>query len=307
MNKVLSLVVCLVAACGGDKQKNGSCEYTFEKGSSDGNIPAGMQTCVANLVASKCTASFTGASVAGLPIKDFVFTASASCESRGFKDCDNNGMFYYRSCAKPGTAPSAAGSSVEPAQASVSMKVEATAPVATAQCVGEACAKQAMEFVKTDPAKAAVLFEKGCTDKHAISCAMVGSAYAEGLGVTKDLARAVGYDKQACELGYAKGCHNYGLAVANGEGVPADLTQGVVWLAKACELGAWKACGSVGDYRVQTGDLAGAKPILEAGCSNGDTLSCETLAKAFPGAKTKPATKSKTDRKPTSPTSADPY
>ena len=178
------------------------------------------------------------------------------------------------------------------------MKVEPTAPVATERCVGEACAKQAMEFVKTDPAKAAVLFEKGCTDKHAISCAMVGSAYAEGLGVTKDLARAVGYDKQSCELGYAKGCHNYGLALANGEGVPADLVQGVVWLAKACELGAWKACGSVGDYRVQTGDLAGAKPILEAGCSNGDTLSCKTLAKAFPAVTPKAPTKPKTNRKP---------
>ncbi len=264
MNKVLSLVVCLVAACGGDKQKNGSCEFTFAQGSRDGSIPAGMQTCSPNMMANHCTAAGTGASAVGLPTKDFVFTAGASCESRGFMDCDNRRVAYYRSCAKPEATPSAAGSSVDPEQDSVTMKVEVTPPVATEQCVGEACAKQAMELVKTDPTKAVALFEKGCTDKHAISCAMAGSAYAEGLGVTKDLARAVGYDKQSCELGYAKGCHNYGLAVANGEDVPADLAQGVVWLAKACELGAWKACGRVGDYRVQTGDLAGAKRAARA-------------------------------------------
>ena len=282
MIKAVSLVTLLLTACGGGDKK-GSCEFTYAKGSPDGSIAAGMQVCSADWVASACNAHGTGADAVGLPTKDFVFTAGASCEDRGFKDC-GRGM-HYKVCAHPekvaAPAGSAAAGSATPAG---SAAPASTAPVAASKetCAGEDCAKQALGFLKSDPAKATSLFDKGCIDKHAISCAMVGTAYADGLGVTKDLGRAAGYFQQACDLGYAKGCYNLGLAIANGEGVPQDLPRAIGIMDKACSAGAWKACGSVGDYRVQTGDKAGAKPVLELGCKNGDALSCETMAKAFP-------------------------
>ena len=298
------LALVLVTACGGDKK--GSCEFTYAKSSPDGSIAAGMQVCSADWVANACNAQGTGASSVGLATKDYVFTAGATCEDRGFKDCGRGA--YYKDCAHPEkvAAPTPPPTTGSAAPAPV------PAPTSKETCVGEDCAKQAVAFLKSDPAKATSLFDKGCIDKHAISCAMVGTAYADGLGVAKDLARAAGYFQQSCDLGYAKGCYNVGLAIANGEGVPQDLGKASGIMEKACNAGAWKACGSVGDYRVGTGDTAGAKPILELGCKNGDTLSCETMAKAFPdepkpaAAKPAPAKPAKAPAKK-KPDTTDPY
>jgi hypothetical protein len=274
------LAVLVVAACGGG-DKHGSCEFTYAKGSPDGSIASGMQVCNADWVADKCTAAGTGADSVGLPTKDFVFTAGATCESRGFKSCGRGA--YYRDCAPPAKQAAEAPAAAAPAAA------PATALTSTETCVGMDCAKQAMGFIQTDATKAMSLFTKGCMDKHAISCAMVGTGYAEGLGVAKDLGKANAMFQQACDLGYAKGCYNYGLALANGDGIAADLPKAIPILEKACTGGAWKACGSVGDYRLHNGDTAGAKTILEIGCKNGDALSCETKAKAFGAQKPAPA------------------
>ena len=303
MIKTMAVVALLLGACGGDKK--GSCELTYAKDSADGSIVAGMQSCSPGWVASACNAHGTGADSVGIATKDYVFTAGATCEERGFKDCGRGA--YYKDCTPPAKA-AAAPAPAAPAPA---------APVASKEtCVGEDCAKQAIALVKSDPAKATAMFDKGCTDKHAISCAMVGTAYADGLGVTKDLARAAGYFQQSCDLGYAKGCYNVGLAIANGEGVPQDLPKAIGIMDKACTAGAWKACGSVGDYRVSTGDKAGAQPVLELGCKNGDALSCETLAKAFPEAPkpaaakpaaAKPAAAKPAKKDPAAADSLDPY
>ena len=184
------------------------------------------------------------------------------------------------SAAAPASpAPKPALAAADPWSAPAAPAPAAGGTTATEDCKGQDCAKLALGVMGGDPANAAALFIKGCDGDDGISCAMAGVAFKEGKGVALDVKKGVSLYEKSCTLGYAKGCYNFALALANGDGVPADEARAVPILEKACTGKAWKACGSVGDYLVNKGQSAKAKPLLELGCDNGDSLSCETLAK----------------------------
>jgi uncharacterized protein len=146
------------------------------------------------------------------------------------------------------------------------------------KCTGKACTVSGVGLLKTEPEKALGYFRKGCETGDGIACGMIGLAFKEGLGVTKNLAATLALNTQSCELGYFKGCYNLGLMLYNGEGVAADEAKGLAVLDKACAGDAYRACGSLADLYLTT-DKAKAKTLAKRGCDNNDPMSCEVLEK----------------------------
>ena len=64
-----------------------------------------------------------------------------------------------------------------------------------------------------------------------------GVAYANGDGVTEDLAEAVKCYRKAADLGYSDAMNNLGLCYEKGEGVSLDYVQAVSWYRKAADQG----------------------------------------------------------------------
>lgn len=66
----------------------------------------------------------------------------------------------------------------------------------------------------------------------------LGSMYAAGTGVPKDLAQAVEWYRKAADQGLAEAQYNLGLSYADGTGVTADDVDAYKWLALAVLRGA---------------------------------------------------------------------
>jgi TPR repeat protein/serine/threonine protein kinase len=71
----------------------------------------------------------------------------------------------------------------------------------------------------------------------AVSLFNRGIAYANGDGVTQDLAEAVRYYQKAADLGHLDAMNNLGLCYENGTGVAKDEEEAVKWYRKAAEAG----------------------------------------------------------------------
>jgi hypothetical protein len=67
--------------------------------------------------------------------------------------------------------------------------------------------------------------------------AWLGALYANGLGVTKDSARAFAYYLRSAEHGNPLAANNVGAMYAKGEGVAADPARGASWFLRAAESG----------------------------------------------------------------------
>ena len=65
----------------------------------------------------------------------------------------------------------------------------------------------------------------------------VGTCYANGLGVVKDLAEAVIWYKLAAEAGCTKAQTNLGAAFMHGHGIAIDGAQAISWLERAAASG----------------------------------------------------------------------
>jgi len=75
---------------------------------------------------------------------------------------------------------------------------------------------------------------------------IIGSAYAEGHGVTQDQAEAAKWFSKAAERGVAVAQLNLGLMYASGQGVAQDYAEAAKWLRKAAEQGDAKAQAYLG-------------------------------------------------------------
>lgn len=103
-------------------------------------------------------------------------------------------------------------------------------------CLGRLCEKQAE--------KANDYFQKSLTNMIALADSgdaeaqiELGSCYYRGLGVSKDLTKAVEWEQKAAEQGYAFAQNYLGLCYYNGWGVSKDLTKAVELFRKAAEQG----------------------------------------------------------------------
>ncbi|MFA6289323.1 MAG: tetratricopeptide repeat protein [Opitutaceae bacterium] len=70
----------------------------------------------------------------------------------------------------------------------------------------------------------------------------LGSAYASGRGVPKDLVEAVKWYRKAAEQGYAQAQFNFGVVYAKGVGVTQDFVEAHAW---------WNVAGAGGYENAQ--------------------------------------------------------
>ncbi|HEY0096751.1 MAG TPA: tetratricopeptide repeat protein, partial [Archangium sp.] len=77
-------------------------------------------------------------------------------------------------------------------------------------------------FGKEELARQVGLHEKGCKRGDAGECFNLALAYAQGLSVPRDEARAATLYKKACDKGHLDACNNLGVAYVEGVGVKKE-------------------------------------------------------------------------------------
>ena len=90
-------------------------------------------------------------------------------------------------------------------------------------------------------AKSAADYRKAAEQGDAKAQFILGGCYANGIGVTKDLAEAVKWWRKAAEQGDAKAQFMLGACYANGIGVTKDFAEAVKWYRKVTQQGHQKA------------------------------------------------------------------
>lgn len=77
--------------------------------------------------------------------------------------------------------------------------------------------------------EAVVYYQQAGLQGHALAQKSLGFAYAAGLGVTQNYAKAAEWHHLAAEQGDSDAQHNLGFLYADGRGVPRDLIQAHMW------------------------------------------------------------------------------
>ncbi len=91
--------------------------------------------------------------------------------------------------------------------------------------------------VSKDAAKAVEWYQKAAAQGDAGAQVNLGLMYAHGEGVPKDAAKAVEWYQKAAAQGHAFAQFNLGMMYVRGEGVPEDVAKAVEWYQKAAAQG----------------------------------------------------------------------
>ncbi len=172
--------------------------------------------------------------------------------------------------------------------------VQAIAAAAVVGDPGDADAKYLLaslffnghEEVGVDYAIAFSFYRAACLSGHMRSCAALGNAYDQGLGVGEDDKEAVKYARLACENGVARGCTNLGYHYRRGDGVKADLRRALELYETSCRQQDPLGCTNAG-FLAYTGadevdaDKVKAARLWELGCTGGDMLGCTNFGWAL--------------------------
>jgi TPR repeat protein len=100
--------------------------------------------------------------------------------------------------------------------------------------------------VAKDLEKAVFWLRKAAEQGHAEAQSGLGQCYANGEGARKDHVQAVLWYRKAAEQGDAAGQFGLGLCYANGEGLPKDIMKAISWYRKAAEQGEAQALTNLG-------------------------------------------------------------
>lgn len=150
----------------------------------------------------------------------------------------------------------------------------------------QACLERAL---RRNPSSALVAdgakqFGDSCRDGELESCSALGVMHELGLGVPRDMFRALALYRRACDGGNAHACINVGTALAKIEGEGRDTVTAAAIFKDACEKGNQEACTRLaGLYLV--GDGVSLQPItasrlLNGACDRGNPTACLELGKA---------------------------
>ena len=101
---------------------------------------------------------------------------------------------------------------------------------------GASCYAQAKAVSRTDAAKAAALFQRGCDLGSGSSCNMLGFWLEIGDGLPIDLPRAARLHERGCALKEFRSCDRLAKQYQEGRGVPQDLALQAKYRKLACDL-----------------------------------------------------------------------
>jgi TPR repeat protein len=129
--------------------------------------------------------------------------------------------------------------------------------------------------VKKDLNKALYYVIKGCKLNHANSCTKAGNLISHS-----DKYKAASYYQKGCELGDSVSCNNIGNAYIHGSGVVKNLDLAETYLNKALSLG-YNAYNNLGFLYEIKGNTQKAISYFTQGCDKKDSIACSNLAGIF--------------------------
>lgn len=158
-----------------------------------------------------------------------------------------------------------------------------------------ACFQSGLEFgngehVKADPIKSNYYYKKGCyadKDYDTGSCTNYGYNLSKGIGVKKDMTKAVEVYKRACSVKDPESisCSNIASAYMNGDGVAVNYSKSIEYAKLGCENNSGYSCGLLTYYSLfGIGTKLDYKEALsygEKGCDLNDSSSCNMLGLAY--------------------------
>lgn len=136
---------------------------------------------------------------------------------------------------------------------------------------------------EVDKAAAAQLYSKACDAKDQIACANLGDFYIQGVGVPRDVKKALSLLEKSCELKTARACHLLGEIYRHGDGVPHDPLRANRFYEQGCKMEkpSSYACTALG-YQFEIGNgveknVPKAIEAYEKACANGGMTGCTNL------------------------------
>ena len=170
-------------------------------------------------------------------------------------------------------------------------KLSARARKLDAECASgssEACARlgDIYRFGKQaprDPARAAQLYRRACSDKASMGCFGLAYMLANGVCMRKDPKRAALLYDRSCKLKEASACNNHANMMWRGEGVKRDRLLAILVYHEACKLRSMRACSSLANF-YRTGqavrrNLDTAAKLAKRACGAGHQSGCVALGK----------------------------
>jgi TPR repeat protein len=123
---------------------------------------------------------------------------------------------------------------------------------------------------------AANLYGKACDLGDLEGCAGLGTCFARGNGVARDVARARGLFDRACDGGKGIGCKGLGDLERD-----SDPVQAVSFYRRSCDLGYAGGCAYLGDAMVGgagvSRDRVRGLDLLRRGCKDDYPWACQRL------------------------------
>jgi uncharacterized protein len=130
--------------------------------------------------------------------------------------------------------------------------------------------------VDADPA-ALPFFEKACEARSEYGCQNLGRAYRDGmLGVTVDVAKALGFFEKACELRQGDSCNDLAVLLDDEDRSADERARASAMFVKACELNSAMGCANLGHRLLKT-DPIKAVDVLDQACLGQRGRACEEL------------------------------
>ncbi len=134
--------------------------------------------------------------------------------------------------------------------------------------------------VGTNPGQGLRLLELACLGGEPLGCMMIEDFRRRGRGIARDPAVAAAALEKDCDegKGEARACRIVAQMHAVGDGVPRDLDKATRLAQAACTGGDVVGCAEAGFALRQSGDDAGARPLLESACQGRVRSACAVLA-----------------------------
>lgn len=125
--------------------------------------------------------------------------------------------------------------------------------------------------------KALQLNEKGCSLGNGSACSRAGNYYDDGRAGIKNKEKSASYYMEGCKLNYGIACNNIGSRYTNGTGVVKNAGLAETYLKKSISLGN-NAYSNLGFLYESMGDTEKAKTNYKKACDLKDPLGCSNLA-----------------------------
>ena len=121
-------------------------------------------------------------------------------------------------------------------------------------------------------------FERYAKEGNVLAMYQVGLCYRDGLGVSKDMLRALFWFKTAGRYGHKDALRNAGYIYEYGLGVNKNVKKAMAYYYEAVNLGSNEAAFELGSLYLLQNEFKDARYFLNLSCGGGVKEACDKLA-----------------------------